>query len=245
MPHKTDSTPSLRLLPESLPPSGKSAYVSADEIEAVEAFRMGYDIVCRHPNQVGALASGDELVIDGNIVVFADLDAAARVAAEAIQNGVAVGVHTYGLENPALAPLVALPGVVAAKTHREVRAALRRLHVEGSRRRGTTAYVSWDEVERADAFNHGYDAVCQHPNEVAALGVGDELVLDANNIQFGDFDVAVQAAAGAHRNGATIGVHTYNLDNPALAPLLKLPGVTIAKTHVELLAAMQQKRAAG
>ena len=91
----------------------------------------------------------------------------------------------------------------------------------------------------------GYGAVYQHPNEVGPLGPGDVLVLDLNNVLFGDFDAAVRVGVEAARSGAAVGVHTYHPEHLPVAALVELPGVAVAKTHRDLLAAMQPLRAAG
>ena len=99
-------------------------------------------------------------------------------------------------------------------------------------------YVSGDEFRRLDARAMGYEVVCQHPNEVGVLGRDDELIIDLDYVLFGDFDTVLRVATEAARNGVTGGVHAYNLEHPALAPLALLPGITVAKTHRALRAAM-------
>ncbi|MBY0455760.1 MAG: hypothetical protein K2V38_00325 [Gemmataceae bacterium] len=106
-----------------------------------------------------------------------------------------------------------------------------------------TTYVSADEVGRADAFALGYDAVCQHPNEVGPLGPGDVLVLDADAVLFGDHDALAAAGVAAAHRWAAVGVHTRDPDRlPAV--LVAHPNVVVAKTHAELRAALQRLRVA-
>jgi hypothetical protein len=85
---------------------------------------MGYTAVYDHPNAVGVLGSGDELMIDFDHVLFSDFDAAVKVALDAARAGAAVGIHTYNPGHLPLAPLTALPQVMIARTHRALRAAM-------------------------------------------------------------------------------------------------------------------------
>ena len=101
-------------------------YLSMCEVERADANKMGYERVCQHPVEVGILGPDDLLVIDFNFISFGDTAAAVRLVRAAVRNGVPVGIHTFAIP-PALRELLNEPLVVLAKTHRRVRAKIRRL----------------------------------------------------------------------------------------------------------------------
>jgi hypothetical protein len=102
----------------------QGTYVSGDACERAVAFRLGYRTVCHHPKEIGTLQPDEVLVIDFDRVLFDDKDLALVKANEAANRGVTVGIHTYYPDDPRLEPLLALPNVVVAKTHRLVLAGL-------------------------------------------------------------------------------------------------------------------------
>jgi hypothetical protein len=101
-------------------------YVSACEVEQAEARGMNYEQVVQSPRDVGKLGPDDTLIIDGNNTLFGETELAVKLAIESARSGVPVGVHAYTI-TPALRELLDEPLVVVAKTHRKVRAKLRRL----------------------------------------------------------------------------------------------------------------------
>lgn len=124
---RLDETKTTRQHPNADAPFVKGIYVSADDLERAAAREMGYETVCLHPNEACILAAERELVIDFDHVLFGDFDAAVRVAVDAARCGMAVGIHTYNPGHLPLATLTALPRVTVARTHRELRAAMRSL----------------------------------------------------------------------------------------------------------------------
>ena len=94
-----------------------------------------------------------------------------------------------------------------------------------------TKYVSACEVERKEALVMNYEQVAQSPRDIGKLGPDDVLILDANNVQWGETDLAVKLAAESARNGVPVGIHTYKV-TPALCNLLDEPLVVIAKLIV-------------
>lgn len=104
----------------------KGTYVSGDACERARAYQLGYRQVCHHPSKISALAPDEPLVIDFDHVQFDDRDLAVLKANEAANHGVRVGIHTYYPGDPRLERFLALPNVIVAKTHRRVRALMRR-----------------------------------------------------------------------------------------------------------------------
>jgi hypothetical protein len=96
-------------------------------------------------------------------------------------------------------------------------------------------YVSGDCCERAEAFQLGYRAVCQHPKEVGDVEPGGLLVIDFDHVLFGDRELAVRKASEAASRGAWVGVHTFTPDDTRLDEIRVLPDVIVAKTHRDLL----------
>lgn len=105
-------------------------YLSADELERAVAYRrFGYREICAHPKEVGILERDEALVIDFAHVLFDDAPAALMLALDNAERGVPVGIHTYDLANPRLAPLHGFTNVVFAKTHLRILARLRKLNL--------------------------------------------------------------------------------------------------------------------
>ena len=101
-------------------------------------------------------------------------------------------------------------------------------------------YCSGDAMNRADAYRRGYKSVCHHPLEIGKLQPGDVLVVDYDHVLFDDKFAARQKMLTAIRQGHAVGIHTFHPDDPKLAGLAENPGVTIAKTHRRLLAALRR-----
>jgi len=101
-------------------------YLSACEVERADAVTLGYEQVGQHPSEIHKLGSDDILIVDFNVVQFGDLELAVKMMTDAVRNGVLVGIHTYHA-SPALRELLNEPLVAVAKTHRRVRAKIRRL----------------------------------------------------------------------------------------------------------------------
>jgi hypothetical protein len=100
-------------------------------------------------------------------------------------------------------------------------------------------FVSGDEVERAAARALGYANVVGHPVELGALVPSRLLVLDLDRIAFGDRDAAIERAKAAAKAGVSVGVRTYQSDEPRLDALHAFPNVVIGKAHRRLLAAFR------
>jgi hypothetical protein len=96
-------------------------------------------------------------------------------------------------------------------------------------------YVSADALERADAYRLGYRTVCMHPREIGVLEVTEALVIDFNQVLFGEQETAVVQANQHARRGVLVGLHTYSPEALEAFPLVALPNVLVAKTHRELL----------
>jgi hypothetical protein len=92
-------------------------YVSGEELERADAYRLGYRTVCRHPREVGTPDVSETLVIDFGHVLFEDHESAVACVKAAAARGVPVGLHTYYPEILKLYELVGLPNVLVAKTH--------------------------------------------------------------------------------------------------------------------------------
>jgi hypothetical protein len=103
-------------------------------------------------------------------------------------------------------------------------------------------FVSADEIERADARALGYANVVGHPVEFGDLAPGGVLVMDIDRIVFGDRDAAIELAKASAKAGVSVGVRTYDPDDPRLDELRVRPNVVIAKTHRHLLAALRDGR---
>jgi hypothetical protein len=97
-----------------------ATYVSSDQIERADAFKVGYRNVCQHPREVGVLEPSEMLVMDLNHVLGDDHELAIVVANEAAERGVLVGIHTYYPESLKLYRLAKLPNVLVADTHRRL-----------------------------------------------------------------------------------------------------------------------------
>lgn len=132
----------------------QGTYVSGDEVERADAERMGYGTVCQHPNKVDCLGAGDVLVIDLGNVPFDEKGEAAKLAYDAARAGVPVGVHTYDEDDLRLGVLATEPLIVIARTHRKVRAKLRRLLAA----RPVEAVTSPDVQPRHEEEDHDHEA---------------------------------------------------------------------------------------
>ena len=95
-------------------------YVSADELERADAYRLGYRTVCWHPREIGLADVSETLVIDFDHILFDDQETAVMKASAAARRGVLVGVHTHYPQALKLYRLVALPNVLVATTHRRL-----------------------------------------------------------------------------------------------------------------------------
>jgi hypothetical protein len=95
-----------------------ATYVSCDQVERADAFKVGHRTVCQHPCEVGVLEPSEMLVMDFNHVLGDDHELAIVVANEAAERGVLVGIHTYYRESLKLYRLAKLPNVLVADTHR-------------------------------------------------------------------------------------------------------------------------------
>jgi hypothetical protein len=104
----------------------QGTYLSSDEQNRSEAFAFGYRTIGQHPREVRKLIAGQWLVIDLDYILFDDKKEAIQLAQEAAERGLCVGIHTLNPDDERLEPLLANPNVVVRKTHRAVRAALRR-----------------------------------------------------------------------------------------------------------------------
>ena len=94
-----------------------ATYMSSDEVERADAFRVDYVTVCQHPNEIGELEASDLLVLDMNNVLFEDDRLAVQKANEAALRGVLVGVHTYNPDRLKSLGLIKRSNVVVAKNH--------------------------------------------------------------------------------------------------------------------------------
>jgi hypothetical protein len=99
----------------------QGTYCSADEVNRDEAYRTGYERVCRIPREIGTLGGDDILVIDLDFPQQDLKGQAIRVANHVARSGVPVGVHTYHPDDPRVVALAANPRVTVTKTHRELR----------------------------------------------------------------------------------------------------------------------------
>jgi hypothetical protein len=138
-----------------------AVYMSSDEVDRADAFKVGYRAVCQHPNEVGSLESGDILVMDVNFVLFDDIALAIDVANEGADRGVLVGLHTYNPDAPALQRLAKLPNVLVAKNHRLL------LHKLG--RHARLHGRPWRKIARAaKILKEEFDHVRTHKQEGTA-----------------------------------------------------------------------------
>jgi len=107
----------------------KGTYISNEVWHRDKARDAGYCNVDAHPRRIGTLNAGEFLLLDGDNILFDDLDEAVTAAIEHARRGVHVGIHSAS-NQPRLAPAHAKPSIVVARTHREVLAALE-LRVDG------------------------------------------------------------------------------------------------------------------
>ena len=138
----------------------KGTYLSADELERADARRrFGYATVAEDPREIDKIVRGhvSAVVIDLDHVLLANIDAALKVASKAVRAGVPVGLHTFYPDDPRLAALASDPLVVVAKTHRQVRKALRRLRKPKAPR--PTPYSP--PVSQTSEVNHDHETVVE------------------------------------------------------------------------------------
>ena len=119
-----------------------------------------------------------------------------------------------------------------------VRAAETRIAVAAGLIQG--AYVSGDELERAEAYELGYRDVCSHSRQIGVLEPSEILVIDLGHVLLEERDIAIVKANETANRGVLVGIHTYYPDDPRLDRFLALPNVLVAQTHARVIAALRR-----